>query len=112
VVLRKIMEMFGKKDVKADTANTVAQSSAGAKGLSDIEHFVDYVVRLLVDKPEAVQTGIEKDEKGFTIIRISCDKSDIGKIIGKNGKTIMSIRTLASNASMRSGVKLSVEIVE
>jgi predicted RNA-binding protein YlqC (UPF0109 family) len=106
------MEMFGKKNVKAGTANTIAQSPTETKGLSDIEHFVDYVVRLLVDNPEVVKTGIEKDEKGFTTIRISCDKSDIGKIIGKNGKTITSIRTLANNAGMRFGVKLSVEITE
>jgi predicted RNA-binding protein YlqC (UPF0109 family) len=112
------MEFFGKKEKAnfTDKMQNVAAlseiSSENTKILSDIERFVDYIVRVLVDKPDAIQTAIEKDDKGLLIIRISCEKGDIGKIIGKNGKTITAIRTLAGNAGVRAGVRLSVELSE
>ncbi len=111
------MGLFGMKDPGPETpAKTQAKSSAGSspdsKILGDIEHFVDYVVRVLVDKPDAIRTQIETQEDGFNVVRIHCDKEDMGKVIGKNGKTIMAIRTLASNAGMRSGMRLTVELAE
>jgi predicted RNA-binding protein YlqC (UPF0109 family) len=107
------MGFFGKKDIQQNgTELSSASTSPASKAIENIEHFVDYVVRILVDKPDAIGTKIKKGENEQIIIMVSCDKSDMGKVIGKNGKTIMAIRSLASNAGTRAGIRLSVELAE
>ena len=112
MVLNKLMGLFGKKESEPESPLATNQKASSGSAISDIEHFVDYVVRILVDKPESIRTDIEKSEDGLNIIRIYCEQDDIGKIIGKNGKTITAIRTLASNAGVRAGFKLTVELAE
>ena len=78
-------------------------------GIKDLENFVDYVVRALVDFPDAVRVSSEIG-KDCNIIKIDCKKEDIGKIVGKRGKTIMAIRALVSGAAGRLQKKVSVEV--
>ena len=88
------------------------------KGVSDskvtkegLEDFVAFVSRSLVDNPEAVQVSmLEKDR--LSVIQIRCEKRDIGKIVGKNGKTIAAIRTLVSGAGGRIGLRMTVEVLD
>jgi len=74
-----------------------------------LENFVDYVVRALVDFPDEVRVTSETGEDS-SIIKIDCKKEDIGKIVGKKGKTIMAIRALVSGAAGRLQKKVSVEV--
>ena len=114
-MLNKLMQMLGggKKDSAAVSSAAVAPSGdkKAPAGVKDLGNFVDYVVRALVDKPESVKIQVDKLENS-TVIRINCAKEDMGKVIGKNGKTIMAIRSLVSGAGGRLGQKLSVEVVE
>ncbi len=88
------------------------------KGVSDskvtkegLEDFVAFVSSSLVDNPEAVQVStLEKDR--LSVIQIRCEKRDIGKIVGKNGKTIAAIRTLVSGAGGRIGLRMTVEVLD
>ena len=88
------------------------------KGVSDskvtkegLEDFVSFVSRSLVDNPEAVQVStLEKDR--LSVIQIRCEKRDIGKIVGKSGKTIAAIRTLVSGAGGRIGLRMTVEVLD
>ena len=88
------------------------------KGVSDskvtkegLEDFVAYVSRSLVDNPDAVQVStLEKDR--LSVIQIRCEKRDIGKIVGKSGKTIAAIRTLISGAGGRIGLRMTVEVLD
>jgi predicted RNA-binding protein YlqC (UPF0109 family) len=88
------------------------------KGVSDskvtkegLEDFVAFVSRSLVDNPEAVQVSmLEKDR--LSVIQIRCEKRDIGKIVGKSGKTIAAIRTLVSGAGGRIGLRMTVEVLD
>ena len=88
------------------------------KGVSDskvtkegLEDFVAYVSRSLVDNPDAVQVStLEKDR--LSVIQIRCEKRDIGKIVGKSGKTIAAIRTLVSGAGGRIGLRMTVEVLD
>ncbi|HEX7259922.1 MAG TPA: KH domain-containing protein [Candidatus Saccharimonadia bacterium] len=57
------------------------------------EDFVQYVVKALVNNPEAVTLGRNQDEKG-EYLELRVDPSDMGKVIGKAGATAKSIRTL------------------
>ena len=88
------------------------------KGVSDskvtkegLEDFVAFVSRSLVDNPDAVQVSmLEKDR--LSVIQIRCEKRDIGKIVGKSGKTIAAIRTLVSGAGGRIGLRMTVEVLD
>lgn len=74
-----------------------------------IEGFVLYVVRALVDTPDSVRVVTAETERA-TVLTVSCEKKDIGKIIGKNGKTIAAIRALANGAGGRMGKRVNVEV--
>ena len=88
------------------------------KGVSDskvtkegLEDFVAFVSRSLVDNPEAVQVStLEKDR--LSVIQIRCEKRDIGKIVGKSGKTISAIRALLSGVSGRYGQRVTVDVLD
>ncbi len=75
-----------------------------------MKHFLDFVVRSLVDNPDDVQIS-ETSLEGKTIYRVGLHPSDIGLVIGKGGHTIGSIRSLINTAN-KSGDDLAVEIVE
>lgn len=77
----------------------------------DLEHFVDYVVRALVDQPDEVTVETVPGEK-TSIVQVCCAKEDIGKIIGKNGKTISAIRALVNGAGKRFEKEFTVEVMD
>lgn len=76
-----------------------------------MKDFVAYIVKNLVDHPDKVKIN----EIGGThtlIIELSVEKSDIGKIIGKKGKTINAIRTLLMSVASRNNLRVNLEILE
>lgn len=75
-----------------------------------MKHFLDYVVRSLVDNPDDVQVT-ESSQDGETVYRISLHPADVGLVIGKGGRTIGAIRSLINTAS-KTGDHLAVEVVE
>ena len=94
-----------------ETSGIASAPATTGDSLKDLENFVDYVVRALVDHPEEVRVIAEK-ENGNDIIKITCNKEDIGKIVGKKGKTIMAIRSLVSGAAGRLQKRVSVEVID
>ena len=86
-------------------------SAHGDNQVRELEHFVDYVVRALVDYPDDVNVSSAAGDNG-TVIRIACRKEDIGKVVGKRGKTIMAIRSLVSGAGGRLQQRISVEVID
>ena len=75
-----------------------------------MKHFLDYVVRSLVDNPDDVQVS-ESPKDGETVYRISLNPADVGLVIGKGGRTISAIRSLINTAN-KTGDHLAVEVVE
>ena len=103
--------------VEPPTERVSAAAAVAAAGPVDsvdaegIEGFVSYVVRSLVDSPEQVRISTADGERGTVILPgTHCKHVDIGKIIGKNGKTIAAIRALANGAGGRLGKRVSVEV--
>ena len=80
--------------------------------LKDLEGFVDYVVKALVDVPEEVNVTTEDGENDTRVIKIKCRKEDTGKIIGKKGKTIIALRSLVGGAAGRLQERVTVEVVD
>ena len=76
-----------------------------------MKDLLNQIVKALVDNPEQVQiTEIEGSQT--VVLELRVDKSDMGKIIGKQGKTANAIRTLLNAASGKIGKRYILEIVD
>ena len=73
--------------------------------------FLDYVVKALVDKPEAVETARTVDEMGV-LLTLTVSPDDMGKIIGKDGATAKSLRTLLRVVGMKHNARVNLKINE
>ena len=71
---------------------------------------VEYLVKSLVDHPEAVAVNEERDGGG-AIFEVHVDPADLGKVIGKGGKIANSIRTLVKATASSEYGRASVEII-
>ncbi len=114
MVIKALMKLFGgghASDEEKKPAQAPAAGSSRPVTLKDLEGFVDYVVRALVDNPDEVKVATETDGE-VKVIRISCRKEDTGKIIGKKGKTIIALRALVAGAAGRMQDRVSVEVMD
>ena len=80
----------------------------GEKELKDI---IDFLLKLIVDFPDKVQINEVNGEK-ITVLEISVDSNDIGKIIGKQGRVIKAIRTIVKAATIKDNKRTVIEIIE
>ena len=78
----------------------------------DVLGLVDAVVRPLVDFEEDLQITADEDEDGTIQVEIRVNEEDVGKVIGRQGRVIKSIRTLARAAASRTDTHVEVELVE
>lgn len=76
-----------------------------------MKELVEFIVKSLVDNPDQVDVQ-EFDERSTTIVEVSVAQPDMGRIIGKGGRVINSIRSIVQVAAAKQGIKVSVEIVE
>jgi len=75
------------------------------------KEFVEYVVKAIVDHPDRVEVKRSIDEMGV-LIELTVSPEDMGKIIGKEGKTAKSIRTLLRVLGAKNDARLNLKIVE
>ena len=77
-----------------------------------MKDFVEYIVKKLVDNPDNVNVTRIDSEKTI-ILELQVAEGDLGKVIGKNGRTAKAIRVLLTAAAAKSGQKRAIlEIVE
>jgi predicted RNA-binding protein YlqC (UPF0109 family) len=69
------------------------------------------IARALVDNPDNVSVEAFED-RGETVLRLRVAQSDVGKVIGKQGRTARSLRTILSAASMKLKHRFSLDIME
>ena len=86
-----------------DTANLVPAPTATA--------VLDHVVRSLVDDPDSVSIEAVEGRRGITLeVRVA--PGDMGRLIGKRGRTAQSIRTVVRAAATRDNVSVDVDFVD
>lgn len=76
-----------------------------------IVEVLEFIARHLVDHPDEVSVT-EVEEDGETVLELRVHPDDMGKIIGKRGRTAKAIRTMVKAAATRTGSSAMVEIVE
>lgn len=80
--------------------------------MPDYVDLVGHIVRRLVTKPDEVRVTESRSDAGAVVISVRVASDDIGRVIGKKGVTINSIRHVAKAASIKSGEKVDVDIEE
>ncbi len=76
-----------------------------------IKQLIEYVAAALVEQPKNVKVKQAKKEK-YTVMELTVNSGDLGKIIGKNGQTARAIRTIVNAAASKAGEKIIFEIKE
>ena len=75
------------------------------------QEFLDYVVKALVDNPDAVKTERKVDEMGV-LLTVQTHKDDVGKLIGRQGNTAKALRTLLRVVGMKNHARVNLKIEE
>ena len=77
--------------------------------MSKEKELVEYVIKALVDKPEEVSINLIEEEK-TNVIEIKANSTDYGKIIGRKGRVVNSIRNLLAVTSRDSGKRWVLDV--
>ena len=77
--------------------------------MSAVRDVIETVVKALADTPQRVEVT-ENDHRGMTLIEVTVAPPDVGKMIGRQGRTIQAMRTLATVAGERIGKKVTLEV--
>ena len=78
---------------------------------SSLTEAIETIAKALVDYPDEVDVR-EFDEQGTTVIELKAAPQDLGKVIGKQGRTARAMRTLLRAAGMKSRRRYALEILE
>ena len=76
-----------------------------------MEELVAYLARCLVDEPDAVRVEVEHRDDA-TVLKVAVAPDDRGKIVGRGGRIIRSLRTIVRAGGVRRGERYLLEIVE
>ncbi len=76
-----------------------------------MKELIEYISKTLVDHPEELRITEIEGERTI-VFELRCNPEDVGKIIGKSGKTIGAIRTLLSTIAARQNRRAVLEVVE
>ena len=82
-----------------------------AASKDSIAELVELIAKALVDKPEEVTVRTVEGEQ-VRVLELQVDPSDLGKVIGKKGRTARSIRALLGAAGMKVKKRYTLEIIE
>ena len=77
-----------------------------------MKEFIEFIAKHLVDNPEGVEIdeSVQEDKKIVLSLRVKAD--DVGKVIGKQGKTAQAMRTLLTAIAAKDGKRAILEIVD
>jgi uncharacterized protein len=73
--------------------------------------FIAYLIRNIVDKPDAVDVQVVDGQQG-AMVEVRVAKEDIARIVGRQGRTIQSLRTIAMVVGARFGQRVRLELVQ
>jgi predicted RNA-binding protein YlqC (UPF0109 family) len=79
--------------------------------MSDLKGLLTYIAQNLVDNPDEVNVT-ERETDTETVFELRVNSSDMGKVIGRQGRIAKEIRALMRSVAMRQGKRISVDIVD
>lgn len=93
-----------------DAVDTAVESFDESLPSDNVADLVEYLVVSLIDKPEDLSIDVT-DGEGTTLIEVHVDSEDVGKVIGRHGRVIKAIRTLARACAARDELVADVEVI-
>lgn len=78
---------------------------------SELKNLIENITKALVDMPDQVEVR-EVEGEQTTVLELKVDKSDLGKVIGKQGRTAKALRTILTAASTKLRKRSVLEIIE
>lgn len=76
---------------------------------SSVREVIETIAKALADSPQRVSVA-ETEHRGTTLIEVTVAQPDVGKLIGRQGRTIAAMRTLASVTGEKLGKKVTLEV--
>lgn len=80
--------------------------------IDQLSDLVDYIARALVDEPEQVRVDIVEEDDRAIVFELTVAPDDLGKVIGRDGRTARAMRTLLAATSARQRRRAILEILE
>jgi len=77
-----------------------------------VKELIEYLTRALVDEPDAVSIDSYEDEDGTIIYELHVAEDDVGKVIGRGGRTVNALRTVVRAAATGEGRRVLVDVVD
>ncbi len=77
-----------------------------------MKEFIEYIAKYLVDEPESVIVEETIDEENKINLTLRVKQQDVGKVIGKKGKTAIAMRTLLTAIAAKEGKRAMLEILD
>ncbi|ALC17674.1 RNA-binding protein [Desulfuromonas soudanensis] len=77
-----------------------------------MKELIEFIAKSLVENPEAVVISEEEGEEGSILIKLAAAQEDMGRIIGKQGRTAKAMRTLLNGKATRENKRATLQILE
>ena len=77
-----------------------------------MQDLVEYLARSLVDKPDAVSVESFDEDDGSVVYELSVAEDDVGKIIGRGGRTVNALRCVLRACAAKQGRRLLLDVVD
>ena len=77
-----------------------------------MKEFIEYIAKHLVDHPEKVDVAENNPEENKVVLSLKVESDDVGKVIGKQGKTAQAMRTLLTAVAAKDGKRAILEILD
>ena len=87
----------------------MSATPAGGGDVSPLRAVIEVVVRALVDHPDAVKVT-ETERRGMSVLELKTAPGDMGKIIGRQGRTVAALRTLLAVTAEKHGTRAQLDI--
>ena len=77
-----------------------------------MEDLLEYLVKALVDEPEQVSVESFEEDDGTIVLELHLSGDDVGKVIGRGGRTVNALRTVVRAGSVKEGRRVLVDVVD
>ena len=77
-----------------------------------MKELIEFIAKALVDNPAAISTSEEEDADGIILVKLVAAREDMGRIIGKQGRTAKAMRTLLNAKATREHKRAVLQILE
>jgi len=93
-------------------ADVTPEAEAASEGAPNAEAVLAYVVKQVVDNPDAVSVSTSEGRRGNLQLDVRVGDGDMGRVIGKRGRIAQSIRTVVRAAAVKDEAQVDIEFVD